>query len=206
MLSDISVVIPETIENLQLPNPSLVTFWADENERCFWIEDEITDSLFEFSKMIIRINRDDKNVKVEDRIPIKLFINSPGGDLDSTMAFLGLMELSKTPIWTVNMGVAYSAAGLILMGGHKRFAMPGSQCLIHSGSVSGVTGTFEQTQAFMTNYKKLADDVKEYILKKTNVEPKMMNKKKATDWYINTEEMIANGIVDKIVDDLDEIL
>lgn len=205
MLSDISVVIPETIENLQLPNPSLVTFWADENERCFWIEDEITDSLFEFSKMIIRINRDDKNVKVEDRIPIKLFINSPGGNLEETLAFVELIRLSKTPIWTINAGCAYSAAGLILMAGHKRFAMPNSQALIHSGSGS-VGGTFEQTTEQMKNYKQMIDTMKQFIVDMTKIEPKLLKKNSAKDWFFTTQDCLTYGIVDKIVDDLDEIL
>ena len=172
---------------------------------CEWIEDEITETLFEISKRIIAINREDKEVPVEQRKPIKIFIDSPGGILETTLAFLGLVELSKTPIWTINAGQAYSAAGLILMSGHKRFAMPNSQALIHSGSGS-VGGTYEQTTEQMKNYKQLVDKMKDFIFSKTKIDTKLFNKNKSRDWFFTTAEMLQHGLVDKIVDDLDEIL
>ena len=202
-MHEMTLIIPEKVDGLQLPDPYLLTYWQDEQERCFWSEGEISDSLYEISKQILRYNREDKGILIENRIPIKLFINSPGGDLDATMSFVQLVELSKTPVITVNAGMAYSAAGLILMSGHKRYAFPGSQCMIHSGSASGISGTFEQTASFMDNYKKLIDDMKKYILKKTTIASRMLNKKKTLDWYIDEHGMIDNHIVDEIVTDLD---
>jgi ATP-dependent Clp protease protease subunit len=148
------VAIPESIENMQLPNPDLLTYYKDEQDRVLWIEGEINDGLFELSKMILRYNMEDKNVPVEGRKPIKIFINSPGGDLDSTLAFIGLMNISKTPIWTIDACWAYSAAGLILMAGHKRYALPNTECLIHSGS-GQLGGSYEQTKEQMKNYNYL---------------------------------------------------
>ena len=204
-MQDISVLLPTSIENLQLPSPELVTFWKDENERVFWIEDEITDNLFEVSKQIIAINREDKGTPVEKRKPIKIFIDSPGGALETTLAFVGLVSLSKTPIWMINAGIAYSAAGMILMSGHKRFALPNTQALIHSGS-GGTYGTYEQATEQMKNYKQLVDKMKDFILSKTTIDQKLFKKNSTKDWYFTTDEMLKYGIVDKIVDDLDEIL
>ena len=204
-MPEISVLLPEKIENLQLPAPELVTFWNDEQDRVFWIEGEITDCLFEYSKQIIRINKEDKGIPIEDRKPIKFFIDSPGGDLETMLSFIGLVSISKTPIWTINAGCSYSAAGLILMSGHKRFAMPNSQTLIHTGSGS-VSGTFDQTTEQMKNYKQLVDKMKDFILSHTKIDQKLFNKNKSKDWFINTEEQLSLGIVDKIVDDLDEII
>lgn len=205
MFNEIALMLPESVENLQLPNPELATYWKDENERVFWIEGEITDALFEYSKQIIRINREDKNIPIEDRKPIKLFIDSPGGDLETTLAFVGLVGLSKTPVHTINAGIAYSGGGLILMSGHKRFAMPNSQTLIHSGS-GGTYGTFEQTTEQMKNYKQLVEKMKNFIISHTNIDQKLFKKNQTKDWFITTEEQVSLGIVDKIVEDLDEIL
>ena len=130
MMNEIAVMIPQSVENLQLPDPELVTYYNNENERIFWIEGEIADDLFEYSKQIIRFNQLDKGIPIEERKPIKFFIDSPGGDLETMLAFIGLVRISKTPIWTINAGIAYSAAGLILMSGHKRFALPNRQRLI----------------------------------------------------------------------------
>jgi ATP-dependent Clp protease protease subunit len=196
------VAIPESVENLQLPNPDLLTYYQDEKDRVLWIEGEINDGLFELSKMILRYNKEDKDISVEERKPIKIFINSPGGDLDSTLAFIGLMNISKTPIWTIDACWAYSAAGLILMAGHKRYALPNTECLIHSGS-GQLGGSYEQTTEQMKNYKYLVDKMRDFILSKTKIDQKLFKKNSQKDWYIYTEEMLSLGIVDEIINDLD---
>lgn len=196
------VAIPESIENLQLPNPDLLTYYKDEQDRVLWIEGEIGDGLFELSKMILRYNMEDKDIPVEERKPIKIFINSPGGDLDSTLAFIGLMNISKTPIWTVDACWAYSAAGLILMAGHKRYALPNTECLIHSGS-GQLGGSYEQTTEQMKNYKYLVDKMRDFILSKTKIDQKLFKKNSQKDWYIYDNDMLELGIVDEIIGDLD---
>ena len=205
MMNEIAVMLPQNIENLQLPAPELVTYYKNDNNRTFWIEDEIGDGLFEYSKQILRFNQEDRDIPVEERKPIKFFIDSPGGDLETMLAFIGLVGISKTPIWMINAGIAYSAAGLILMSGHKRFALPNSQCLIHTGS-GQLGGTFDQTTEQMKNYKQMVEKMKNFIISHTNIDQKLFNKNKSKDWFIKTEEQLELGIVDKIVDDLDEIL
>jgi ATP-dependent Clp protease protease subunit len=201
-MNSMLVAIPEPIENLQLPNPDLLTYYQDEKDRVLWIEGEIGDGLFELSKMILRYNKEDKDIPVDERKPIKIFINSPGGDLDSTLAFIGMMNISKTPIWTVDACWAYSAAGLILMAGHKRYALPNTECLIHSGS-GQLGGSYEQTTEQMKNYKYLVDKMRDFILTKTKIDQKLFKKNSQKDWYIYTDEMLSLGIVDEIIEDLD---
>lgn len=201
-LNNMLFAIPESIENLQLPDPDLLTYYKDEQDRVLWIEGEIGDRLFELSKMIIRYNMEDKNIPVEERKPIKIFINSPGGDLDSTLAFIGMMNISKTPIWTIDACWAYSAAGLILMAGHKRYALPNTECLIHSGS-GQLGGSYEQTTEQMKNYKYLVDKMRDFILSKTKIDQKLFKKNSQKDWYIYDDEMLSLGIVDEIINDLD---
>lgn len=196
------VAIPESIENMQLPNPDLLTYYKDEKDRVLWIEGEIGDGLFEYSKMILRYNMEDKDIPVEERKPIKIFINSPGGDLDSTLAFIGLMNISKTPVWTIDACWAYSAAGLILMAGHKRYALPNTECLIHSGS-GQLGGSYEQTKEQMKNYNYLVEKMRDFILSKTKIDQKLFKKNSQKDWYIYDDEMLNLGIVDEIIADLD---
>ena len=196
------VIIPKVAENIQLPDPYLLTYYHDKQDRTFWIEGEINDGLFELSKLILRYNQEDKDIPVEERKPIKIFINSPGGDLDATLSFIGLMGISKTPIYTIDACWAYSAAGLILIGGHKRYALPNAECLIHSGS-GQLGGSYEQTTEQMKNYKYLVDKMRDFILSKTKIDQKLFKKNSQKDWYITTDEMLSLGIVDEIVDNLD---
>lgn len=204
MLDTLELELPVELENMKLPAPELVQYYKDESNRIFWVEGEINNSIFEMSKMIIRYNMLDNDIPIESRTPIKIFINSPGGLLDDTLALIGLIGISKTPIWTINAGWAYSAAGLILMAGHKRYALPNSQCLIHSGS-GCVGGSYEQTESQMKNYKYLIEKVRSYILSKTSIDPKVYKKKQSTEWYLDTIGMVEYGIVDEIVDDLNKL-
>ena len=49
---------------------------------------------------------DEENIPVEEREPIKVFINSPGGSLISCFTIIDTIRLSKTPVWTINIGAA----------------------------------------------------------------------------------------------------
>lgn len=145
---DFEIQLPEEITNLMngggLPSPEMMNFYVDEKDRIFFIDFEIDQSLIEIERKILQYNRIDKDVPVEQRKPIKLFIYSYGGELDAMFSFIDVVALSKTPVWTINAGIAMSAALVMLLSGQKRFALPHSTALIHSGS-GGTQGTFEQT-------------------------------------------------------------
>lgn len=204
-MTQFALAIPQSVENLQLPSPELLDYYKNYENRIFWVDGEIDETIMDLSKMIIECNREDQGIAVSARKPIKVFISSCGGLLDETMALVRLIGISKTPIITINACYAYSAASLILISGHKRYAMPGTKCLFHSGS-GGASGTFDQVQAATDDYKKLVKQMQDYILSKTKINSKLFGKKKAYDWYLDTDEMLEHGVVDKIVEDIDEII
>ena len=66
--------------------------------------------------------RDELNqVKEEERLPIKIYINTDGGDLYAALSIVDAIKLSKTPIFTIVIGTAFSGGFFISMVGHKRF-------------------------------------------------------------------------------------
>ena len=199
--------IPTELENLKLPNPMLLDTYTDRKNRLIFIDYDIDDTLLrEVGRQIIEYNREDKGKSVDERAPIVILINSGGGCLDSTYATIAIMETSKTPIITVNMNCAYSAAGLILMAGHKRYCMPRSQVLIHSGSAQGISGNYEDIQESTKSYKKMIEEMREFIVSKTKIDKSLMKKNQSRDWYLQTSEQIDLGVVDEIITDLDSIL
>jgi len=199
--------IPTELENLKLPNPMLLDAYSDRKNRLIFIDYDIDDTLLrEVGRQIIEYNREDKDKSVDERTPIVILINSGGGCLDSTYATIAIMETSKTPIITVNMNCAYSAAGLILMAGHKRYCMPRSQVLIHSGSAQGISGNYEDIQESTKSYKKMIEEMREFIVSKTKIDKSLMKKNQSKDWYLPTSEQIELGVVDEVVTDLDSIL
>ena len=204
-MDDLVVAIPKTVENVQLPSPELINYYRDVEERVFYIDDQIDENLLELSKEIIRFNRLDKNIPVEERKPVKIFIDTPGGDVFVMWSFIKLIEISKTPVYTINMCCAYSAGADILAAGHKRFAMPGTSVLIHSGSCY-YGGTQEQAESMKKFGDKLTKNVTDYFLSRTKVDPKIFKKKAPYDWYLDENEALENGIIDAIITDIDEIV
>lgn len=204
MLNGILVGVPESIANLQLPDPDLRDYYRDEEDRIFWLDNAVGDCATDLIKMIIRCNKEDKGLKADVRKPIKIFIDSPGGDVTFMWSIIRAIEISKTPVWTINYCTAYSAAAEILASGHVRFAFPGSHVMIHLGSCaySGDAANVEATKKYFDALSKKTVD---HLLERTKIEPKMFKKKTMTDWFLNEEDALKNGVVDKIITDFDEI-
>ena len=188
-----------------LPEPDLLDFYNRLSRRQIFWNTEIDESLVDMSMQIIQWNSEDKDKNQEDKIPIKIYINSNGGCLTSVMNFINLIKLSKTPVYTIAMAKAYSSGGLLLMAGHKRFVFPDTTCLIHNGS----TGAYGDTGKVMDNLEftqKLEERVKKYILSNTKISIKQYEKNYRRDWWLFAEECIDIGVADVIITNLDEII
>ena len=203
-LNNILVGIPEPVANLQLPDPNLRDYYTDEQDRVFWVDDAIDENLLGLVKMIIRCNREDKGMSVEARKPIKVFIDSPGGDICALWTTIKAIETSKTPVHTINYCTAYSAACDLLVAGHKRYALPGTNAMTHSGSCM-FGGTMEQAENMKKHFDKLGKKITDYFLAHTKVDPKTFKKKAPSDWYFDEQDMLDNGLIDEIVTDFDTI-
>ena len=204
MLNGILVGVPEQVANLQLPDPDLRNYYRDEEDRVFWLDDVVSNCATDLIKMIIRCNREDMGLPTEARKPIKIFIDSPGGDVTFMWSVIRAIEISKTPVYTINYCSAYSAAAEILASGHVRLGFPGSHVMIHLGSCaySGDVANVETTKKYFDALSKKTVD---HLLERTKIEPKMFKKKTMTDWFLDEDEALKNGVIDKIITDFDEI-
>ena len=203
----LDIIIPKDIGDLKLPSPELLDLYEDRQNRIIYIDYDIDEELMrDVGRQIIEYNRKDKGIPIEERKPVVILINSCGGSLDSTYATVAIIEASKTPVYTVNTNCAYSAAGLLLIAGHKRYCMPRSQVLIHSGSASGISGTFEEVQENAKSYKKMVEEMRELIISKTKIDKSLMKKNQSRDWYLSVDQQLELGCVDEILTDLDLII
>ena len=89
--TNLGIIIPKGVENLQLPDDSLLNFYEGLEERVFWINDEINIYSLNLIHYIIKWNREDKDLPIEQRKPIKLFFFSPGGVIDKLYPYLAPM-------------------------------------------------------------------------------------------------------------------
>lgn len=212
IMESIDIVIPKSVENLHLPDPTLLHQYEDEEARRVYLEgaigtedDPANDNSIGIIKKILRYNREDKGIPTDERKPIMLYVDSSGGDVTGTLVLCHIIMMSKTPVYTINMCTSFSAAGIILACGHKRYALKGSSVLIHSGSTY-LGGTREQADSAKKFVDKSDKKFNEILFKKTKIDQKTYRSKAPKDWFLDDEECLKYGVIDKIVDDIDEIL
>jgi ATP-dependent Clp protease protease subunit len=144
-------------------------------------------------------NMADKDIPVEERVPIKLFVDSSGGDLTSALMMADAITLSKTPVYTINMGTAYSGGLLVFVTGHKRYSFPSASFLFHEGSTSLGSIDAGKFKNYAGYYSNLIDRMKNYIIKNTKVDEELYKEKSRDDWWFFVDEAIELGFCDEII-------
>jgi ATP-dependent Clp protease protease subunit len=198
-------MLPESIENLNLPDPSLVTYYRNLEQRKIWLDSALDINWLEYGRMIMEWNREDKGLPVEDRVPIKLYFFSPGGDLDINNFFIDVIKLSKTPIFGINVGIAFSGGAFTYLACHKRYVFPYGSFLLHKGSAEGISGTAQQIEEYANQYKKQIKALKDYLIER-GLPKKLVDSKMRGEWYIDANEAVELGIAHGVVSDMDDII
>jgi ATP-dependent protease ClpP protease subunit len=110
--------------------------------------------------------------------------------------------MSKTPIYGLALGVVASGASIIYLSCHKKFALPNSCFLLHKGSCSGVSGTYDEIVAFARDYEIQIETLMKFYIQKTKYTQEEIAENIQTDWYIRIDEALEKGIVDEIIKDI----
>ncbi len=192
--------------NLQLASPALVNYYHDFNNRCLWLDCEIDEGNFDLVQAIIRWNQDDVNIPTEERKPIKIFFHSPGGSLDVGEILTSVIKLSRTPVYGIALGMVASAASIVYLGCHRRYALPNAYFILHRGSCEGIGGSYNQVQAAMDDYRLQIARMEKFYIENTTYPEEVIKSKIQTDWYIHCEEAMKYNIVTDLVEDIDVLL
>ena len=100
------------------------TLLDDWKNRRLYVNDLITDDIVDVISMnIIKFNQEDKNVQITERKPIIIYLNTPGGKISPGFSAIDTILSSKTPVYTVNLGICYSMGFLLFRSGKKRFSL-----------------------------------------------------------------------------------
>ena len=141
---------------------------------------------------------EDEKILLMDREPIKIYINSLGGDLTSALTILDSIKMSKTPVYTFNIGTVNKEALLPYLGGHKRYAYL-------SSSFSWLPLTQEEppvNESSFCNYtnhiEKIQDDIQNFIIEKTSITETQFEKYGKNEWWFNAEDAIKYHICNEI--------
>jgi ATP-dependent protease ClpP protease subunit len=189
--------------NWQLADPSLVNFYADINNRVYWLTEEIGECTLDLVQYITRWNREDRGVPVEERKPIRIIIDCGGGSLSVSETLSNIIKMSKTPVYSVALGFVASGASVVHLSCHKKFALPNSVFVLHKGSCSGVSGTYDEIVSFARDYEKQIEMLMTFYTENTKYTEDEIEENIQTDWYIRMDEAIEKGLVDEVITDID---
>jgi len=197
----LEILDPEYMAMRRIPQYYDYVAFKDEKVRRIIVNDIIQDSTVdELIMPIIRWNEEDEaaGLAVEDRTPIRVFVNTDGGDLLVGFLVMNVFKSSKTPIHTYALAKAASCGSIILMAGHKRFAYPFSTILIHDGSI-GVSGSSNKAKDTMKFFEEREVDVKAFYLGNSKITDELFESKKDREWYLTGKEALELGIVDELL-------
>jgi len=131
---------------------------------------------------------------------IKLYINSPGGEVDAGLAIYDTMQFVRAPVSTIVIGMAASMAAVILAAGEKgrRYALPHAKVMIHQpwGGVRGTASDIAIQAQEILKAKKLLNEI---LAKHTGQPLEKVEKDTDRDYYLSAQEALEYGLIDQVV-------
>jgi ATP-dependent Clp protease protease subunit len=138
--------------------------------------------------------------------PIRIFIDSPGGDADAGYAIFDMIRFVKPPVWTIGMGLVASAAAIIQLASPKerRVGLPNSHYLIHQ-PLSGIRGVATDIEIHARELDKLRAKINVLISEETGNPVGQVEKDTDRDYWMNAEEAVKYGLLNRVVTNRDEL-
>lgn len=175
------------------------------NSRSFVIDKNVTtEGMAEIVRKINETIEEDDFAEESNpnfaRNPIKLTIESYGGNIYDGLHLVNIMETSKTPFHTYSYGKCMSMGLAIFSAGHVRFAPAKATFMYHDGGTT-VQGTYQTVIRAVEQGRKLTDMLDEIIVSTTTITQEKLDevKERCQDWYFSGEEAYAFGLVDKLL-------
>lgn len=178
-------------------------------QRRLFLDEEVNnDTVRPIVKAILRYNREDKDIPIDERQPILLYLNTIGGEVDSGYELIDIIIESKTPVYIINTGYCYSMGFMIYIAGDKRFATRNAKFLLHDGTT--IVGDSSSKARDRMNFNdRIEARLRDAVLTWTKISKDEYDEHSRTEWYMFSDEAKSLGIVDAIVGvdcDIDSII
>jgi ATP-dependent Clp protease protease subunit len=133
---------------------------------------------------------------------IALYINSPGGSTYALMAVYDTMQFIKPDVATYCMGLAASAAAVLLAGGAKgkRFSLPHARIMVHQPHVSGVGGQATDIEIHAKEILKTREEINEILAFHTGKTLELISTDTDRDFWLSALEAVDYGVIDTVLD------
>jgi ATP-dependent Clp protease, protease subunit len=130
---------------------------------------------------------------------ISLYINSPGGVVNSGLAIYDTMQYVHAPVSTICIGMAASMAAVLLASGApgKRYALPNSRIMIHQGS-GGFRGNAPDAFIQMKEWEHLVEANHQILARHTGQPIEKVRKDTDRDYFMSGEQAKDYGIIDAV--------
>jgi ATP-dependent Clp protease protease subunit len=132
---------------------------------------------------------------------IDLYINSPGGSVTAGLAMYDCMQLVKPDVSCICMGMAASAAAVLLAGGAagKRYALPYSRIMIHQPWIRGIGGQATDIDIHAKQILKTRETLNKILADHCNQPLEKVQQDTERDYYMSGEEAKEYGIIDEVI-------
>ncbi len=131
---------------------------------------------------------------------IKLYINSPGGQVTAGMAMYDTMQFIQPDVSTICVGIAASMGAVILAAGAtgKRMALPNAEVMIHQ-VMGGAEGQASDIEISARHILKIKDKLNHILASHSGQDLKKVEQDTDRDYYMSSEEAKEYGLIDKII-------
>jgi ATP-dependent Clp protease, protease subunit len=131
---------------------------------------------------------------------INLYINSPGGVINSGLAIYDTMQLIRPPVSTICVGLAASMATVLLCSGAKgkRFALPNATIHMHQ-AIGGAQGQATDIEIAAREILRVQDIIRGILMKNTGQTMDKIVHDTDRDFYLNPVQAVEYGLIDEIL-------
>ncbi len=138
--------------------------------------------------------------------PIRVYINSPGGSVDAGFAIYDVMRFVKSPVHSICVGLAASAATIILLGADKghRYATPSTRFLLHQPSM-GLQGQASDVAIGAQEILKLRGFINGLLSEETGQPVERIEKDTHRDYWMTANEAKDYGLITTIIESANQL-
>ena len=164
------------------------------SERRIFIEGEITaNTAMEFVKQMLYLN-------IESEETITVFINSPGGEINSGLLMYDAIVGSKASVRTICMGKAYSMGAVLFTCAKERFMLPNSELMLHQPLLGGrVSGNASSIRSISDSLLETKRKLNKLIAIHTGKTEKEIDEATGFDHYYSPDEAVDFHLADKVI-------
>ena len=140
--------------------------------------------------------------------PIKLFINSPGGEVNSGFAIFDTIRFIKSDVWIINAGLCASIATIINIAAKKehRFSLPNSKFLIHQPLIGGhFQAVASDLEIHAAQILKTREKINQLLALECGQPMKKVEEDTTRDYWMDAAEALEYGLISKIITSQSEL-